>query len=316
MDNNKNLNLDEILRHSALVKVTGKVNFYSVKYFLRNKNDNFAIGLPDNMNSGFLGDICDHLEALSDRRCVPFNPVSYEAETYEHLSLNEIKNHWNDILKLIKEEKDFKDDENKKKVSKANLSICLLQYKNVYYYICSRQQTLTGLLKGKRVLMSGNDKLEEVDAGKLFLLNGGVDFIVCGVGPLEEHQVFIFEREKFFAIFNYYEHLKHSVQERLSEVNQWDFLVSAELIKNKSEQKNVYLNLSKVFSDQEYLLQMKQVRPAELKKRLINKSGGSFSENDFEGEKLLVTPQNLEKVMKMLAKGFKYNFFTDKAEEL
>lgn len=316
MDNNKNLNLNEILEHSASVKVTGKVNFYSVKYSFRNKKDNFAICLPDNMNSQFLGDICDHLEALSDRRCVPFNPVSYEAETYEHLSLSEIKNYWNDILELIKEEKDFKDNKNKKKVSMSNLSICLLQYKNTYYYICSRQQTLTGLLKGKRVLMTSNDKLEAVDAGKLFLLNGGVDFIVCGIGSLEEQQVFIFERNKFFTIFNYYEHLKHSVQEKLSEVNQWDFLASAELIKNKSEQKNVYLNLSKVFSDQEYLQQMKQVHPAELKKRLINKSGGSFSENDFQGEKLMVTSQNLEKVMKMLAKGFKYNFFTDKAEEL
>lgn len=47
---------------------------------------------------------------------------------------------------------------------------------------------------------------------------------------------------------------------------------------------------------------MKQVSPADLKTRLINKSGGSITENDFEGEKLLVTSQNLDKVMKMLAK--------------
>lgn len=46
---------------------------------------------------------------------------------------------------------------------------------------------------------------------------------------------------------------------------------------------------------------MKQVSPADLKTRLINKSGGSITENDFEGEKLLVTSQNLDKVMKMLA---------------
>ena len=316
MDNNKNPNFDEILQHLEMVKATGKVNFYSVKYSFRNRKDNFAVCLPDNMNGQFLQDICDYLVVRSERKCMPFNPVSCETETYERIPLNEIQSHWINILKLIEDAKGFKDGENKKIVSEANLSVCLLQYRNTLYYICSKQKTLTGLLRGKRVLMSCNDKLELVYYFKLFLLNGGVDFIVCGVGLLEEQQAFIFERENFFAIFNYYEHLKRSVQEKLFEIDQWKFLESAELIRNKSNQKNVYLNLSKVFSDQEYLQQMKQVHPAELKKRLINKSDGSFTENDFEGEKLLVTAQNLEKVMRMLAKGFKYNFFTDKAEEL
>lgn len=140
--------------------------------------------------------------------------------------------------------------------------------------------------------------------------------MVCVVDPSEKLWVFIFERKNFIDIFKYYEHLKRSVQERLSEIDKWDFLASAELIKNKAEQKNVYLNLSRVFSDQDYLRQMKQVSPADLKSRLLNKSSGAFSETDFDGEKLLVTSQNLEKVMKMLAKGFKYNFFADRAEEL
>ncbi len=316
MDKDEILNLDELLQDSASVKAFGKVNFYSVKFSFRNQKDNFAICLPGNLNSQFLGDICDHLKALSGRRSVPFNPVSYETETYEYLSLDEIQNHWNGILELIEGAEGFKEDENKKKVSGANLCVCLLQYNDMYYYICSKQQTLTGLLKGKRVLMSCNDKLEAVDAGNLFLLNGCVDFIICASGSSKEHWVFIFERKNFIAIFNYYEDLKHSVQEKLPEIDQWDFLASAELIKNKSEQKNVYLNLTKVFSDQEYLRQMKQVHPAELKRRLLDKSGGAFTEADFEEEKLLVTSKNLEKVMKMLAKGFKYNFFTDRAEEL
>jgi len=316
MDKEEILNLDEILQNSDSVKDAGKVNFYSVKYSFRNQKDNFAICLPDNMNSQLLMDICDCLKTFSDRKSVPFNPVSYEAETYEYLSINEIQNHWNDILKLIEDAEDFKNNENKKKVSGANLSVCLLQYKDVRYYICSKQQTLTGLLKGKRVLMSCNDKLETVDAGRLFLLNGCVDFVICAAGSSKEDWAFIFERNNFIAIFKYYEHLKRSVQEKLPEIDHWDFLASAELIRNKSNQKNVYLNLSKIFSDQEYLRQMKQIHPLELKRRLIDKSGGAFTEKDFKGEKLLVTSQNLEKVMRMLSKGFKYNFFTDRAEEL
>lgn len=169
MDKDSNLNLDEILQHSASVKICGKINFYSVKYSVRNQKENFAICLPGNMNSQFLEDICERLEALSARTCVPFNPVSHEAETYEYLPLNEIQSYWNSIQELLQGAEGFKDDENKKKVSKANLSICLMQYKNVSYYLCSKQQNLKRLLEGKRVLMSGNDKLETVDAEKLFL---------------------------------------------------------------------------------------------------------------------------------------------------
>lgn len=37
--------------------------------------------------------------------------------------------------------------------------------------------------------------------------------------------------------------------------------------------------------------------------------------NDFQGEQLIVTTRNLNTVMKMLAKGFKFNFFTNNAEQ-
>ena len=43
--------------------------------------------------------------------------------------------------------------------------------------------------------------------------------------------------------------------------------------------------------------------------------GGKFTESDFEEDKLRVTPHNLQDVVKMISKGFKYNFFTDMAEE-
>ncbi len=316
MDSVESLNLDEILQHTASLLVAGRVNFYSIKYFLKKKDENFAICLPDNMNNAFIRDICKHLEDMCHRRCVPFNPVSYEAETYEYLSIDQIRNHWDVILELVKAAKDFKDKENKKKVSEANLSVCELRYQNNCYYLCSKQQTLTGMLKGKKVLMSGNDKLEAVDPGKLFLLNNCVDFIICAPGSAKEGWVFIFHRENFISIFKYHEYLKRTVMEKLSEVDQWEFLQSAELIKNKSNQKNIYLNLTKVFSDRDYLRQMKQVRPQELKRRLLDKSGGAFTESDFDGEKIAVTTKNLDKVMKMLAKGFRYNFFMDRAEEV
>ena len=77
----------------------------------------------------------------------------------------------------------------------------------------------------------------------------------------------------------------------------------------------MYKNLSKVFDNEDYLLTIKNTDSKILKKRLIDKSSGSFSKDDFDGNLLVVTKSNLDKIMKMLSKGFKYNFFEDKAEE-
>lgn len=91
---------------------------------------------------------------------------------------------------------------------------------------------------------------------------------------------------------------------------------STDLIKEKIDQKNVFANLSKVFADETYMDEIKAIKPATLKRRLLEKSNGAFSEADFNGTKLRVTKNNLDKVMKALAKGFKYNFFADRAEDV
>ena len=62
--------------------------------------------------------------------------------------------------------------------------------------------------------------------------------------------------------------------------------------------------------------QIQRTTPAQLKNNLLTNSPENFTENDFEGDKLMVTSKNLDTVMKMLAKGFKFNFFTNSAEEL
>lgn len=57
------------------------------------------------------------------------------------------------------------------------------------------------------------------------------------------------------------------------------------------------------------------ITPRELKNNLLENSPENFTENDFQGDLLVVTTGNLDKVMKMLAKGFKFNFFTNSAEQ-
>ena len=104
------------------------------------------------------------------------------------------------------------------------------------------------------------------------------------------------------------------VKNNLNIIDQWSFLSTSDLIKSKHAQKNVYRNLAKVFADQNYLNQIRKTNPAQLKSNLISRTSGAFTNEDFDGDRLKVTSGNIDKFMKMLAQGFKYNFFEDVAE--
>lgn len=61
---------------------------------------------------------------------------------------------------------------------------------------------------------------------------------------------------------------------------------------------------------------MKEISPNILRKRLIDKST-EFSNDDFDGkDRLIVTEKSYKKIVKMICKGFKYNFIQDRAENI
>ena len=133
---------------------------------------------------------------------------------------------------------------------------------------------------------------------------------------IQENKILIFDKKAFQAIFNYDDYQKETVKKDIEIIDQWNFLKSTNIIKDKCSQKNVYRNLAKVFADEEYMEQIKRTPPAKLKENLLTNGSGNFTETDFDGDQLIVTSQNLDSVMKMLAKRFKFNFFTNVAEEL
>ena len=139
-----------------------------------------------------------------------------------------------------------------------------------------------------------------------------VDYITKNRRTKGGYSPFILEHKNLFAK----EEKKNGVKSKISIIDKWEFLDSVKLIKTKCSQKNVYRNLAKIFSDEEYMEQIQRTTPAQLKNNLLTNSPENFTENDFEGDKLMVTSKNLDTVMKMLAKGFKFNFFTNSAEEL
>lgn len=140
-----------------------------------------------------------------------------------------------------------------------------------------------------------------------------IDFVV----ELERDiiTVYVFNKNSFIHFFDYYNYMKDLVRKKIPEIRKWSFLDSTDLIVNKINQKNVFLPLGRIIDDVAYLEAVRKIKPQVLKQRLLDKCKQSFSGKDFNGNKLIVTNNSLSKIMKMIAKQYRYNVFTDTAEE-
>lgn len=305
----------EIVTHITDARNNGTINVYAVRYNQRGKADNVAVALPGNLNFDLRHSFCENVIKYENDREVVFNPTSdgLEDGTYEYIPLSNVQDKWNEIITLLNEALDYHGGENKRKVPYSNLFVCALDYDNHRYYMCAKQGNNSDkLLQGKYIFMNQQDELRVALPNEVFLMSCKVGFMI----DTHEDKVLIFDKRVFQDIFKYDDYQKETVQRNISIVDQWAFLASSELIKAKCSQKNVYRNLAKVFADQEYLEQIRRTTPAQLKTNLLTSSPENFTEDDFEGDQLVVTAQNLDIVMKMLAKGFKFNFFTNVAEQL
>lgn len=307
----KECNLDLLLNTLGSVKTNGAINVYAVKNNLARQSEMFSVALPEDINKNALETSCSSLVKFQNASCVNFDPINTKEETYEFLDLKKIEIPWQNIETAINESDGFKDNEAKEKTKSANLLVIDLTYGDERYFLCAIQKPTTQLFKGKTAFFEANDKLEEFSARNLYILNFNIDFII-----LESNScVFIFNKKNFINVFKYDEYLKEKVDERIDLVDSWKCFDSLNIIKEYRHQKNVYKNLSKIFDDPDYLEQIQNIEPKTLKKRLLENSNGAFGKEDFSESKLIVTKKNLDKVMKMLGKGFKYNFFNGKAEE-
>lgn len=306
-------NLDILFKNLDLLIENCKVNIYAVKNHLTRSNEIFSIALPSNIKDYLLPDIRDNLKPFSNAQCIGFDPVNTIDNTYERLPIERIGDKWENIRITIEHCKDFKSQENKELAKKLNLSVIELSFQNKLFYLCAKQQSCERLFKGKKAFLSSNDEVKIFSAEDLLIINPNIDFIIDN--DVENPWIYILHKEKFESIFQYDEFLKENVKQNINIIEEWSFFKSVDVIKECIEQKNVYKNLSKVFDNEDYLLTIKNTDSKILKKRLIDKSSGSFSKDDFDGNLLVVTKSNLDKIMKMLSKGFKYNFFEDKAEE-
>lgn len=305
----------KIVKQITDAKSKGSINVYAVYYGQKEKEKkNFAVALPGTFNEDWIGDFCENIIKYKNANEVEFNSTSdgLDDDTYEYVQLDKLKDKYDEINALICMARDYC-GENRKKVPYANLFVCKLNYENSEYLLCAKQRENSDkLFRGKRIFMSQQDELKRLNSKEIFAMSCYSGFIV----DTSENKVLIFDKKSFQDVFKYDDLQKEIVKEKISIIDGWGFLESPEVIKEKCEQKNVYRNLIKVFMDEQYLGQMKSIEPAQLKENLLRNCPNDFSEDDFKEEKLMVTAKNLAKVMKMLAKGFRYNFFTNTAESI
>lgn len=305
--------MDEIVNQIEDVIKNGTINIYGVLYQHRNKNENFAIALPKIGETNLIENFCSNIIRCKDLQEVSYDPLSNGSAngTYETIKLSNIKTKWDEICNLINDHLDFSGKVNREKVSFSNLFIGALDYDEKRYYLFAKQHNNSNkLLTGKSVILANQDKVKLVKDKEIFVIDSYVSLIV----DKEEDKVLIFDKKDFQDIFKYNDYLKETVNKNLNILDQWNFLSSSQFIKDKASQKNVYERLAVVFENRTYIDQINNTKPADLKANIIKYCPNEFSEADFIEDKLNVTSNNLDKVMKMLSKGFKFNFFTNEAE--
>mgnify|MGYP004455235201 CR=1 FL=1 len=303
-----------IVKNIRDAETNGTINIYAMRYAQQKKDENIAVALPGNLNIQFRKDFCNNIIKYENAIEKSFNPIidGLEDGTYEYVSLEHVRQKWNEIEALINNANSYNGN-NKKLVSYSNMFICAMDYDGVrYYFLAKQKNTSEKILKGKCVFWENQDKLKLLGNNEVFVLNSYVGVIV----DLNNKKVLIFDKKIFQQIFKYDDYQKEKVKNNIHIIDDWKFLLSTDLIKEKCSQKNVYSSLAVVFEDENYLKQIKETTPVQLKKNLLARSSNNFTENDFDGDKLKVTSKNINIVMKMLAKGFKFNFFTNNAEQL
>ena len=102
----------------------------------------------------------------------------------------------------------------------------------------------------------------------------------------------------------------------LPRIKDWKIIGNYDKFVSFADKKYFYQGLAKISEDEVYLRAIESCNCEYLKRNLIQKSNGVFTEADFDKDnKLLVSKKNCKNIIKMFAKEFSYNVFTDSMEE-
>ena len=300
-------NVDDVFENAT-------ANFYSLLYKLNTDKYNFSIALPGDTPIDFFEEVCACLRDFSDYEAFSYDPLEsreigyeclYEDTLYDKIQIFAKMNYEADELNAI----------NAYSLRKANMLICELTYNTKKYYLFMQQVPSDRVFKGKKEFVIGDGKIVNMHNSKGFVLSFVIGFIWEFSDEKKNSMMYVFDRTYFSKIFDYEEHLKKIVEEKSSVIEELPFLNNSSVLMEKLAQKNVYRSFAKIINDEDYIRAMNETPAQTLKQRLLEKSNSNFKPEDFdENDELIVTNESYKKIVKMICKGFKYNFFQDRAE--
>lgn len=216
------------------------------------------------------------------------------------------------MRQLIRDAPPLKTSPHQDQLPAINLTICRLEYKDKIFWLGGKQEKRESYFKKKVSFLAAEDQLTLVVPQRVLTLGFQIDFIAA---EENESVFFVFNRKQFETIFNYYELLKEHVRSKSTVISGWKFVSNPMFIQERLDNTYVFKGLGRIIDDDKYMAQIEKANPRTLKKRLLEKCSSRFSESDFNGNQLVVTSSNLNNIIKMIAKEFRYNFFSDQAED-
>lgn len=314
-----------------------KINLYLVRFNKNKRNSNFVMEVVD--EGDLCNDFCNGFKSFckeySSYDCVDIDPFSKDIElnNYSFISYDNMNNEWDNLFKLIKENRIvFRD--NKTKISEINLSIVKYELCNsLYYAIRLQNPNLPKCYTSIDLYFTDKESIKKFDTKSFFFMDTSKIDCIVKVSKLAKHEpeFYIFSQDNFNKIFNYNEFLKKESINFISKLKKNNiylpFLGQGELLKNNldflsksiEKYKIVYVALSKVSRNEDYLNVIINTPAKALKTSLLanikanTRGEGCFTNEDFEDDCIKITDHNLKKVLKMLSLNYKYNFFTNKA---
>lgn len=159
-------NLKESFSDIHSVEANAKINFYSVKYNKRSKNENYAFSLPSEINENILKDICSNLTVYVNQECKALNTTEKPTDAYEYVDLKMVYENWMEISSLITSPSPFNGKEANNKVAMANVGICHMRYLNNDYFMFLKQKSFQKAFQGKSVCYAIDQSLTSLEMYK------------------------------------------------------------------------------------------------------------------------------------------------------
>lgn len=303
--------------------------------FTHKKGDhNFAVKLP--VEDGRLPRILKSL-VLKENSPKKYDYLKENNEDeYQYLQLSKIQDKFTQLMSLSTNASEFTACKTNP-LCDLNLLLTEFNYNEDTFFIGTRQNTSRNIFNKNEVFVAEDDStipiykaakprpkpfrttsnLKPVSQHNFLTLRLDTDFILkkpTKSQDYREEHLYIFNRKNFDLIFNYDEEIKHSVLEKKEEIEGWKFLANTNYLTDQLEKQNVYKHLSKVVINDNYMHSIKNIDNTTLKRRLLEQTENEFKEEDFDGDLLVITSKNKNKILKMLSLGFSYNFFTGSAE--